>query len=229
MALTIRLYSDFVCPFCFIAEQSSVSRLLREYDASIDWLGFELHPDTPRGGMPLAEKFGAARLPSMLHSIERFARGFGVEGMKLNDRLPNTRWALALAELARERGRLEEFRSLASEAHWRKGMNLEDDRDLTALAEQAGLPPSAPEEALAEPRFLARVEATAAEFERLGATAIPTFFIGAERVVGCQPYAALAAAVERAGGSRRHADAPSSPSNGAAPAAPLEKMGGNRA
>lgn len=203
MSLSIRLYSDFVCPFCFIAEQSSVARLLREYEVCVDWRGFELHPDTPPSGVALAERFGASRLPSRRRSIESFALRFGVEGMKEGDWLPNTRWALALAELAREQGRLEEFRHLASEAHWRRGLNLGDARDLASIASEAGLPAGAPEQALAEPRFLTRVEATAAEFERLGATAIPTFFVGDERVVGCQPYATLAAAVDRAGGKRR--------------------------
>jgi protein-disulfide isomerase len=36
-------------------------------------------------------------------------------------------------------------------------------------------------------------------------TGIPTFFIGDEVVVGCQPFETLAAAVERAGGIERRA------------------------
>ena len=32
---------------------------------------------------------------------------------------------------------------------------------------------------------------------------VPTFFIGDEEVVGCQPYEVLAAAAERAGAKRR--------------------------
>ena len=50
MPSTLRLYTDFVCPFCFIAEESSVPRLLREYDLELEWRGFELHPGTPKGG-----------------------------------------------------------------------------------------------------------------------------------------------------------------------------------
>ena len=50
--LVARLYSDSVCPFCFIAERSSLVRLQKEYVVAIDWRGFELHPETPGGGRP---------------------------------------------------------------------------------------------------------------------------------------------------------------------------------
>jgi predicted DsbA family dithiol-disulfide isomerase len=56
--LSFRLYSDFVCPFCFIAEASTVPRLLKELHLTMDWHGFELHPGTPRGGMALTRLFG---------------------------------------------------------------------------------------------------------------------------------------------------------------------------
>ena len=41
MPVTLRLYTDFVCPFCFIAEASTVPRLLREYELVLDWRGFD--------------------------------------------------------------------------------------------------------------------------------------------------------------------------------------------
>ena len=164
----------------------------------VDWRGFELHPETPRGGMPLAELFGASRVAGMRRYMEGFARGFGLEGMRQPDRLPNTRWALALCELARDRGKLDDFRRLAMEAHWRRGLNLEDGLDLALLASEAGLPTGAADESMADPQYLARIDATRAESHRMGVTGIPTFFIGGERVVGCVPYEDLASAVRRA-------------------------------
>ncbi len=47
----VRLYSDFICPFCFVAEQSNLVRLQEEFDVEVDRRGFELHPETPVGGM----------------------------------------------------------------------------------------------------------------------------------------------------------------------------------
>jgi predicted DsbA family dithiol-disulfide isomerase len=209
MAVLIRLYSDFACPYCFVAEQSSLVRLQREYEVAVDWRGFELHPETPRGGMALAELMGAEQIASMQRSMESFARRFGVEGMRGRQRVPNTRWALALAEVARDLGKLDEFRHLAMEAHWRQGLDLEDVRDLNELATRAGLSDGSPEKALSDPQYLARVDAVRAESEHLGVGSIPTFFIGREKVVGCVPYEALSAAADRAGAALRTRDSSS--------------------
>jgi predicted DsbA family dithiol-disulfide isomerase len=203
VATTLRLYSDFVCPFCFVAEQSTVPRLLEEYDLVVDWRGFPLHPRTPKGGMPVAALFGASRIPAVKEQMRQFAARFGVTGIVHPERLPNTRRVLAMAEYARGEGKLEAFRKAGMEAHWRHGNFLETDEDLAKVAESVGLDA---EEALAaadSPRFQSEVDRKLAEAAEQGVTGIPTFFIGDEAVVGCQPYEVLAAAAERAGAKRR--------------------------
>ena len=203
MPETLRLYTDFVCPFCFIAEQSTVPRLLREFDLSLDWRGFELHPGTPRGGQSLSRLFPGVSLPALHERTRRFAARFGVTDFTPPDVHANTRRALAIAEYARARGRLEPFRAAAFEAHWRQGKNLEDDRDLRSAATAAGLPPDEALRAADDPVFLARVDEKQEDARANGVTGIPTFIIAGEEVVGCQPYEALADAAERAGVLRR--------------------------
>src|SRR5262245_24693646 len=139
MASTLLLYTDFVCPFCFIAEESTVPGLLREFELTLDWHGFELHPSTPRGGRPLATLFPGVDLQALHQRTKRFAAGFGVTGFEPPNMLRNTRRALAVAELARDRGRLAPFRAAAFRAHWREGKNLEDLGDLAEIAVSAGL------------------------------------------------------------------------------------------
>ncbi len=203
MATTLRLYTDFVCPFCFIAEESTVPRLLREFDLELDWHGFELHPDSPPGGMPLSSLFPGADLPALHERTKRFAAQFGVTNFSPPNWLRNSRRALTLAEYAREHGALEAFRRAAFQAHWREGKNLEDDADLRALAERAGLDAQAAITALADPVYLERVNQKQAQAKAAGVTGIPTFVVGQQRVVGCQPYEVLAAAARSAGASAR--------------------------
>jgi predicted DsbA family dithiol-disulfide isomerase len=199
----LRLYTDFVCPFCFIAEQSTVPRLLAEFELTLDWRGFELHPSTPRGGVSLSRLFPGVPLPTLHERTRRFGARFGVADFSPPDVLHNTRRALAVAELARDHARLEPFRAAAFEAHWRQGKNLEDDGDLGAVAVAAGLPREAALAAADDPAMLARVDDKQAEARAAGVTGIPTFIIAGEEVVGCQPYEALADAAERAGVPRR--------------------------
>ncbi|HVU49928.1 MAG TPA: DsbA family protein [Polyangia bacterium] len=203
MPVALRLYSDFVCPFCFVAEQSTVLRLLEEFDLEIDWRGFPLHPRTPKGGMPLAALLGEARIPAAKEHMKRFAARFGVTGIVHPERVPNTRRVLAMAEHARAEGKLEAFRKAGIEAHWRAGNSLESDEDLRAIAESVGLDGDEALAAADSPRFQAEVDRKLAEAAEDGVTGIPTFFIGDEAVVGCQPYEVLAAAAERAGAKRR--------------------------
>ena len=199
----LRLYSDFVCPFCFIAEHSTLPRLREDFDITVEWCGFELHPGTPPGGMPLSALFPAARLPSLRAHMQQFAAGFGVTGMNHPDHIPNTRRVLAMAELARDRGRLDPFREAAMVGYWREGFDLESDRDLRTIAERAGLAAADALAAADDPKFLARVDGRQADARRNGVTGIPTFFIGDEAVVGCHPYDVLAAAARRAGARPR--------------------------
>ena len=92
--------------------------------------------------MSLREKFGP-RIDAMQAHLQQFAAGMGVHGMQARARSPNTRKALAVAEHAREQGKLERFRVLAMEAHWRHGKDLESEADLKAVAAEAGLDPQA--------------------------------------------------------------------------------------
>ncbi len=132
-----------------------------------------------------------------------FAKTFGIDDMRVRTRSPNTRRALAVAEFARDQGKLDRFRQLAMDAHWRRGMDLESDDDLRTLAREAGLDPEAALLASRDEQYLGRLDRKREQAEELGVTGIPTFVIGDQGVVGCQPYEVLARFVESAGAKRR--------------------------
>jgi predicted DsbA family dithiol-disulfide isomerase len=177
--------------------------LQNEYVVEIDWRGFELHPETPPGGRPIADRVPRERLPQLRSGLREFAASFGVTDLELPDHMPNTRRALAIAEYAREQGKLDAFRDAAMEAHWREGKNLEDGHDLREIALRAGLEPEAALQAMGAERYLQRVDAIREEATQIGVTGIPTLVIGRYGVVGCQPYEVITQAAERAGARRR--------------------------
>jgi predicted DsbA family dithiol-disulfide isomerase len=165
----------------------------------VDWRGFELHPETPKGGVDVARLFPVARVKGMQEHVKTFAAGFGVYDIRLLEWLPNTRRALAVAEFAREHGKLHPFRDLAMQAHWKDGKDLENDQDLAELATSAGLDPTAALEAARSPHYLQLVDALREEACAMGITSIPTFIAGNQRVIGCQPYEVLADVARKAG------------------------------
>ncbi|MGC3998639.1 MAG: DsbA family protein [Anaeromyxobacter sp.] len=207
MPARLRLYSDLICPFCFVAERSSLVRLVEEFELPVEWIGYELHPGTPRGGVPLAQVFPQAG--AMLGYVKGFAEGFGIDDLRPPAHLASTRRALAAAEHARDQGRLEPFRALAFDAYWRRGWGIEEDEDLRWLAREVGLDPEAAVQAAAEPALLARVDQARAQALAAGVRGVPTFDFVADgaddpvRVVGCQRYENLAEAARKVGAGRR--------------------------
>jgi predicted DsbA family dithiol-disulfide isomerase len=193
------LYTDFVCPFCFIAEHSTVPRLIAEHHLALEWHGFELHPSTPKGGVPLSTLFPSAHLPTLHARTKAFAASFGVVDFEPQDWLSNTRRVLAAAEYARERDRLEAFRKAAFAASFRQGLNIEADSTLTLLAEAAGLDDKAVLQAASDPTYLGRVDERQLEARKAGISGIPTLVLGSRRAVGCQPYEQLESALGLAG------------------------------
>jgi predicted DsbA family dithiol-disulfide isomerase len=139
----------------------------------------------------------------MADYLGRFAATFGVQGLASHDRIPNTRRALAVAEFARDQGRLHPFRRAAMEAYWRGGRDIEEDAVLADCAREAGLDPAAALAAVGHPGYRARVDTMGEVARRAGVTGIPTFVMGDHRVVGCQPYEVLAALAEAEGAQVR--------------------------
>lgn len=192
-----------------MAERSSLVRLQREFEVEVQRVGYELHPETPPGGVALSDYLRDAG--AILRYVESFAAGFGIDDLAPPGRLASTRRALAASEHARDVGRLEPFCAEAYDAYWRRGEGIETDREIAAIAGRAGLDPAAAVAAAADPALLARVDAARRSALAAGVTGIPTFDVGpapgdegaASRVVGCQSYEVLSDAVRRAGARRR--------------------------
>lgn len=161
---------------------------------------FELHPETPPEGAPLAEELrhlSAAQLAMMMENLRQRAAELG---LPLNPpaNLFNTRRALQLAEFARDLGRLEDLHRPLFQAYFVDGANLSDEGVLRRVAEAAGLDAEAALAAVREGRYARRLAEAAAEADRCGVRAVPTFIINDRyKVVGAHPYENLREALRR--------------------------------
>lgn len=175
----------------------------REFNIIVDWRGFELHPETPKGGLELSRLFPGGNGREREEHLQQFAAGFGIQGMRLSKKIPNTRRALGMAEFARDQGKLDAFRSRTMEACWKEGKDIEDSIVLRDLAAASGLDPEKATIAADDPEYLSRVDALRLEASQMQVSGIPTFVFRTERIVGCQPYEVVAAAALRAGARLR--------------------------
>ena len=164
-----------------------VDRLTQEFDLSIEWLGFEIHPETPPRGMPLAQLFPRADVEVMTKRLNSMGEPFGLAFRNIVN-ISNSRQSLEAAEFAKEQGRFDAFHRAVFDAYFSQGKDIGDIEVLTQLGMQAGLDPEALRNALRTGRCRRVLEEVREEAARLGVTAAPTFlFNGKERVIGAQP------------------------------------------
>jgi predicted DsbA family dithiol-disulfide isomerase len=159
----------------------------REFDADLLWLPFYLHPEYPEEGIPRAQL--TARYGEAMH--DRMRASFAASGLVYNppDVIPNTRLALRLGELARERELHEPFHDRLMDAYWAEAVNVGDPDELRRLAAEVGLDANEVERVIREPEaYLDLVEGSTAQAQSIGVTGVPGFLLDRKLlVVGAQP------------------------------------------
>jgi predicted DsbA family dithiol-disulfide isomerase len=162
--------------------------LEREHGARVDWLPFDLHPEYPPEGIPRDEL--RRRYPEDVH--ERTRRMVEAAGLAYNpppDLVPNSRKALEVTELARDRGLHEPVHTRLMYAYWEQGQNIGDEEVLLRLVGEAGLDPEEAAAALSERRYADRVDSSTDAAQRQGVNGIPAFVLGEQLLIlGAQPH-----------------------------------------
>ena len=115
------------------------------------------------------------------------------------DFIPNSRKALEVTELARERGLHEPVHTRLMHAYWAEGKDIGDEETLLDLVSEAGLDREEARAALAEARYAERVTASTRTANSYGINAIPAFVINRRLlVVGAYPHDVLERALAQA-------------------------------
>jgi predicted DsbA family dithiol-disulfide isomerase len=173
-------------------------RLQREYGVELRWSVFPLHPETPEGGLELAELFGG-REETIRATQARLRQLAAVEGLPLAERSRtyNSRRAQELGKWAEAQGKGDPFRRAVYRAYFVEGRNIARVDELVPIAEAVGLPGNEAREALAAGSFAAAVDADWQRAGKLGVTAVPTHFCAGRRLVGFGPYEDFVRLIER--------------------------------
>jgi predicted DsbA family dithiol-disulfide isomerase len=144
----------------------------------------------------LLERYGSS-LSDRLNSM--FAEA-GLPFKAALDKVPNSRRAQALAELARDRGLHGELHPRLFEAYWARGLDLGDDEVLLGEGRAVGLAEDEIRAALQDPEYVGRIaEQTTAALE-LGAAGVPAWLVDERALVpGAQPHELFDSVLERLG------------------------------
>jgi predicted DsbA family dithiol-disulfide isomerase len=119
--------------------------------------------------------------------VERFAQD-GLVYAPNPDVVPNSRTALRVTELARDRGLHAPLHDRLMDAYWAEGRNIGDPDVLRTLAVEAGLDEPEVAGTIAGDAYLERVLGSTAQAHSLGITGIPAFVLDSRLLVlGAHP------------------------------------------
>jgi predicted DsbA family dithiol-disulfide isomerase len=153
----------------------------------VEWLGVEIHPDTPAQGIPLAEMFPTADTKAMMKNLRTMGAPFGIIFSDIT-RISNSRLALQAAEFSRAQGRFDGFHDAVLQAYFSAGLDIGDREVILELGRGAGLDVAGLQQALEAGTYLPRLREMQEQASAANVTGVPTFILGGRRtIVGAQP------------------------------------------
>jgi predicted DsbA family dithiol-disulfide isomerase len=118
------------------------------------------------------------------------------------DKVPNSRGALMLAELARERGVFDELHPRLFDAYWARGRDIGNEQVLIEEGTAVGLDAAEIVDVLHDQRYLDRIETETREAMQVGVNGVPAWVIDRRLLVpGAQPHEVFTSALEQVGHS----------------------------
>jgi predicted DsbA family dithiol-disulfide isomerase len=205
--LTIDVFSDVVCPWCFIGKRrlEKAIALRRDMPVEVRYRPYFLNPWVPREGMSrvdyLTTKFGS---PERYEKIAlRVAQAAANEGLTYNigalARQPNTLDCHRLILWAGGIGKAAQVKQRLMEIYFSEGGDLSDRDVLVQAASDCGLDPVEVRNLLASDADVAAVERAAKSAQEAGIDGVPFYVFGNVLAVsGAQAPDYLAGAIERA-------------------------------
>jgi predicted DsbA family dithiol-disulfide isomerase len=208
-SVNIDIWSDIVCPFCYIGKRHlelALEQFPHRDQVTITWHSFQLDPTAPAevtepSSQMLARKYGMPLEQALANqrSLEQQAATVGLEYHLETTRTGNTFDIHRVLHLANEHGLGDEAQARFMRANFTDNEPVNDTEVLVRLATEVGLDEARVREVLAGDEFADAVRADIDQARAYGARGVP-FFVLAEQygVSGAQPVEVFARALEQA-------------------------------
>jgi predicted DsbA family dithiol-disulfide isomerase len=184
MKIKIKMYSDYICPFCYLGE-AIIEKLKSRFDIEIEHIGIEIHPETPEEGVDLRGRIYG--IEEMYENLRCRGKEYGLKfcDAKL---LSNSRKALIVSEYARKVGKNAEFTHEAFKAYFERCSDIGKESVILEIAQKVGLIKKDVDDCLKNPLYQNSFANNCAEARKLDVWSVPTFIINDKhKIVGAQP------------------------------------------
>jgi predicted DsbA family dithiol-disulfide isomerase len=201
MRVHIDVWSDYVCPFCYLHEPV-LERLAEDFGdrVEIQWRAFELRPEP----VPTLDPKGAYLLKVWTRAVYPMAQEREMT-LRLPPLQPRSRLAHEAAHFAAAQGNFAAMNTALFQAFFEQGRDLGDRMVLIDLAKRVGLDPAALQRALSDGSYRKAVLSDEALALKLGVSGVPYMLVRREgdsfeqgkEISGAQPWEDVRATVDR--------------------------------
>jgi predicted DsbA family dithiol-disulfide isomerase len=192
--MKIEVWSDIMCPFCYIGKRNyekALSKFKHAESVELVWKSFQLDPSTPTTKVEqstyeyLAERKGWSmkECKEIHQSVTKTAKQAGLVYDFDNVKVANSFNAHRIIQLAKTKGLGDQAKEQFFKAHFTNGRDLNDKNDIVAIAELIGLTKDDMEEALTNSKYEEAVYADIQEASQLGIQGVPFFVMNRKYAV----------------------------------------------
>lgn len=207
--LKIQIWSDVMCPFCYIGKrklEEALSQFENKDSVAIEWKSFQLDPSftaTPNESIidHLAEKYqkNTDWAKTMVQNMTQNAKASGLDFHFEKAILANSLHAHRLLHLAKKHHLSNQLEEVLFKAYLTDGKNVNDLVTLKELGLEVGLEAEAIEEVLHSNMYADAVQEDQEEAQAIGVSGVPFFVIDNKYTVsGAQPSEVFLKTLEKA-------------------------------
>ncbi len=191
--MKVEIWSDYVCPFCYMGKrrfEDGLKQFEGKDSVEVVFKSFELDPQAKLDGNSnvyelLSKKYGLSR-ERAVQSLEDITRQAKQVGLSYNMDITiqtNTFDAHRLTHFAKTKGLAEVFSERIFKAHFTNGLHIGDQETLLLLAEEVGIPKDDALKVLQEDLFAEDVRSDEQDAQHLGVSGVPFFLIDGKHIV----------------------------------------------
>lgn len=183
--MKIEVWSDVVCPFCYIGKKKFETALAQFDDRAnvhLVWKSFQLDPNiktdptiTVYDRLSTSKGIPVQQAKEMAAHATKVAAEVGITMDFDRAVVANSKNAHRLMHFGKEKGLQNEVKELLFKAYFTDGKNIDDSATLTALAVAAGLPEEETKDVLSSTKYADAVHADMVESQQLGVRGVPFF------------------------------------------------------
>ncbi|MEI5906999.1 DsbA family oxidoreductase [Bacillus spongiae] len=206
--MKIEVYSDFVCPFCYIGKrrlEEAIERSSLQDEAEVTFKSFELDPNSPVNTDLTIHEILAKKYGTSIEQAERMSEGVGQQAaatglnFRFDNMIPtNTFDAHRLAKYSSTKGKEAALTEELLKAHFTDSKHIGDHETLLDLAEKVGLDRGESKAVLEGNDYHESVRGDESEAHTIGVQGVPFFVINDKYAIsGAQPTEVFVGALEK--------------------------------